>query len=172
MGNVAKAKSATDDRVAIRQSEAVRLRVAGKTFQEIGKALGVSNCQAHKDVRAVTDKLSKRSLEDAEMERELQLGRIDAGIQVVFGILEGRRTPSELKLKALDRLVTLEKRRAELLGLDAPKRQEIDAKVSGSATPAEAARLVREAFGEHALRKPEADAVPDPQPVPEGASEA
>lgn len=165
--------TAEEDRIAMRQAEAIGMRRKGKSFRDIATALNVSLGQAHADVRAITSKVNHDAAVDAEVEKLLALERIDAGIVVLNEVLdaevfsESGDRDHELRLKALDRLVKLEDRRAKLLGLDAPTKQEIDTRLSGSATPAEAARLVREAFGEKAS-KPAEDVTPALPESPEG----
>ncbi len=164
-----------DTVIELRQAEALKLRVRGKTFREIGRLLGVSGCQAHNDVQAALAEYRDETADNVALERSVQLRRIDTAIVVATNILEGRlptgdevRTSEpdaeaediadalsaleEIKLKAIDRIVKLEERRAKLLGLDAPTKTEVDARVSGTASPQEAARLVREKFGEHAAK--------------------
>lgn len=162
--------TAEEDRISLRQAEACGLRVKGHTYREIATKLEVSVGQAHADVHAAMAETLKLGAEDAEMERWIQLRRLDGALKTVNEVLdaevfgESGERDHELRLKALDRLVKLEERRAKLLGLDAPAKQEIDAKVTGAASPAEAARLIREAFGEHAARNESARGLPEDAP--------
>jgi hypothetical protein len=149
-----------------RRTEAVKLRIAGHSYRHIAKQLGISLAQAHKDVQTVLKRTRDEADEVADEARDIDLARIDQGLKTVLEFLESAKD-DELKLKAIDRLVRLQERRAKLLGLDAPAKGELSGPSGGpipvaqtSATPAEAARLIREAFGAHAMRKDsdEADA--------------
>jgi hypothetical protein len=169
---VSSGTTAQETAIELRQAEALKLRVAGFTFREIGRKLGISNCMAHKDVQAALAEYREETAENVAVERGVQLQRLDAAAKVAINVLNGRlpnadelgedagpdelaealAEAEEIKLKAIDRIVKLEERRAKLLGLDAPTKTEVDAKVSGVASPSEAARLVREKFGEHASK--------------------
>jgi transcriptional regulator with XRE-family HTH domain len=140
--------TADEDRIAARQAEAIRLRVRGKTIREIAQATGVSIGQAHTDVRAAMAATAKEAEENVQQERGLQLARLERALRVIEDVLletedesvsEGEdlaehderiQSSRELKLKALDRLVKLEDQRAKLLGLYAPEKRDINAKVA------------------------------------------
>jgi len=173
---------ADDTAIELRQGDALKLRVKGHTFKEIAQKLSISVGQAHADVQAALSDVREDVARDAATERKLQLKRLDKAMVVADGILESKSNGldvgddidsaeiaeelsrlEEIKLKAIDRIVKLEERRAKLLGLDAPEKREIDARVAGVASPEEAARLVREKFGEHAAKVGDgsAGALPD-----------
>lgn len=146
----AERNSADDDRIAARQAEALQLRVRGKTIREIAAALQVSVGQAHADLQAAKRSYAKQAEEDVQAERGLDLSRLERALKVVEDVLcepEPERGPGEeplehedaietsreLKLKALDRLVKIQEQRAKLLGLYAPERRELEAKVAAVA---------------------------------------
>lgn len=149
--------SATDDRIAFRRTEVARLRSEDKTIREIARELKVSVGLIHSDLAAVRQEAAKARLFDADHERHVAVARLDGALEVLYEVLDAEvyddagNQDHELRLKALDRLTRLEERRAKLLGLDMPTKTEVDARVTSEATPTEAARLVREAFGSHAL---------------------
>lgn len=131
--------TADEDRIAARRAEAIRLRTSGKTIREIAEALGVGVATAHDDVRTAMSELAREAEENVRAERGSQLSRLERAFRVLEDVLEGVESVDsddspglsrDIKLKALDRLVKLEERRAKLLGLDAPERREIDAKVA------------------------------------------
>lgn len=71
--------------------------------------------------------------QDVKAERGLELKRLERALEVVEGVLTGSDTAddgNELALKALDRLVKIQDQRAKLLGLYAPEKREIDARVA------------------------------------------
>jgi hypothetical protein len=131
-----------------RQAEAVKLRVAGHTIREIAVKLGVSTGQAHADLRTAMNAIAVEAEENVRAERGLELGRLERAFQVIEDVLldpeptapdageeafdfEQRVESSrELKLKALDRLMKAQDQRSKLLGLYAPTKSEVDAKVA------------------------------------------
>lgn len=138
--------SADEDRIAARQAEAVKLRVSGHTIREIAEKLSVSVGQAHADVRSAMGAIAKEAEENVVAERGLELSRLERAIRVIEDVLldpeplpggdagddffEAVESSRELKLKALDRLVKVQDQRAKLLGLYAPERREVNAKVA------------------------------------------
>lgn len=123
-----------------RDAEAARMRGRGASYQKIADALGYGNrSNAH---RAVARVMAETIAEPAEEARQFQLDQLDSMTEVAFEVLEannfvvsdGRivrdedgapiRDP-EMVLKALDRLIKIQERRAKLLGIDAPKRSEV-----------------------------------------------
>lgn len=136
--------TADEDRIAVRQSEAIRLRVNGASIREIAKELGISVGQAHADIKAVMSDTAKRTTEDADTERELELLRIDGALKIATSIAHGKLSldtvdgvplpesdvadlvsaHAELQLKAIDRIKALSSERSKLLGLHAPAKVE------------------------------------------------
>jgi len=132
-----------------RRQKAWQLRVAGKTYREIAKATGVSTGTAFTDITTVLHRIKAENDETAEHHRAMQLDRLDEAIAVVMPML--RSKDKKLALEAVDRLDRIERRRAALLGLDEPTKVKgvLDANLTATvATPAAAARLIREAFGD------------------------
>lgn len=102
-----------------RQAQAVQLRKAGHSFDEIAQRLGYAGKQgAHK---AVMTALRKMLQEPTDELRALELERLDSMLNALWpGIMrQDAYTPRavEVALKVMDR-------RAALLGLDAPKQVE------------------------------------------------
>jgi hypothetical protein len=97
---------------ALRQTDALSLRQAGKTFAEIAVELGYSD---HSGARnAVLAALRENVAEpNAEM-RALELSRLDA----LQAALWTKATNGDLG--SVDRVLKLMERRAKILGLDAP----------------------------------------------------
>lgn len=111
---------------AERRITALELRKAGATYQAIGKKLGISEGQAHKDVAYMLNKLSEQERAVATDLRQLQLERLDTAL---FAIANQVR---QGHLGAIDRMLKIEERRAKLLGLDAPAKvaSEVKAEVA------------------------------------------
>jgi len=97
-----------------REREALKLRLAGKTYAQIGEALGVTEQGAHKIVMRVLKRLNEKINEDGLAVRRMEVERLDALLRVVWPKAQ------EGDLAAVDRVLRIAKRRAALLGLDAP----------------------------------------------------
>jgi hypothetical protein len=129
-----------------RRSKVVELKVGGYSFREIGKQLGINEGTACRDYRAVIDRTKADADETVEEERRTSLARLAKAIKVlmpmvalgtedaiVAAIANGMdpvvaRNLAGNSLDAMDRLDKLEKRRAALLGLDAPVKGELTGK--------------------------------------------
>ena len=100
-----------------RHLQALELRKAGATYQAIADQLGYA--QAKGAYKAVTSALKATLKEPAEELRTLELTRLDAMLLSLW-----RRVQNGDE-RAIDRALRIMERRAKLLGLDAPKRQEL-----------------------------------------------
>ena len=102
-------------RAAIREAEALSLRLAGYSYGEIASELGYANASgAHKAVMRALEKL--HPVEKAEKLRRIEAARLDRLWRRLWAKLE------EGDLSVVDRLLKIMERRARLLGLDAPAR--------------------------------------------------
>lgn len=131
--------------VAERDAQACRLRTRGLSYREIAEQLGYAD-EAHA-YRAVKKILLETVQEAGDELRAVEVARLDALLAKVWAVLErrhlhvssGRIVTIELDdgtkvpleddgptLAAADRVLAIAKRRAELLGLDAPKKIETD----------------------------------------------
>jgi len=100
-----------------RHLQALELRKAGATYQAIAEQLGYA--QAKGAYKAVTSALKATLKEPAEELRTLEAERLDAALLAIW-----RRVVAGDE-KAIDRLLGIMKRRMELFGLAAPRRQEL-----------------------------------------------
>jgi hypothetical protein len=100
-----------------RKLQALELRKAGATFQQIADQLGYRSASGA--FNAVKAALKATLREPADELRELELTRLDAMLLPLW-----RRVQSGDE-KAVDRVLRIMERRARLLGLDAPTRGEI-----------------------------------------------
>jgi DNA-binding CsgD family transcriptional regulator len=137
-----------------KERQALELRKAGATFDEIADALGMSKNGVWK---AVTRALKSMTAEPAEELRSLEVARLDT---MQRGLWNDARKG---KVAAVDRVIKISERRSKLLGLDAPTKAEVTGKDgapinTGDPTPQLAASLIRQAFGEHALKNEIRDA--------------
>lgn len=95
-------------------TKALQLRRGGASYEEIGRSMGLSKTRAHQLVMAGLDEIDEKLKEEAAAVRALEVLRLDA---IVLAHYNARGNPrnAEILLKA-------SKRRAELLGLDAPQK--------------------------------------------------
>ena len=102
-----------------RRLQAYALRVQGKTFLQIGQALGVSESQAHRDVIDRLRQLATLEQAAAEELRALEVDRLDRLLDKLHdGIEAGDQ-------RSIDSALKIATRRAALLGLDAPEKREV-----------------------------------------------
>lgn len=110
-------------RAADRSKQAVDLRISGATFEQIGERLGISAPSAYALVKRALEKTRAQTSEAAETLRQMELTRLDA---MQAALWDGAMQGDEQKI---DRLLKIQIRRAALMGLDAPVKQELFAKV-------------------------------------------
>lgn len=122
-----------------RRAKALELRKSGMTYSAIGKALGVSICMAHKDVHHVIDQLAKEARETAEAVRDIELERLDAMLKALWPAVEEGDTSS------ISTALRVAERRARLLGLDAPVKQEVTGANGGPLSFVEVAKQFADA---------------------------
>lgn len=127
-----------------RRAEVEKLLCKGWSERRIAAHLGVGKTTVHTDAEAVLDMLRQTQVKGAELVRARELEKLATAETVVLEVLEAGEVEPDTALKAIDRLVKVQERRAKLLGLDAPER--IDATVAEGPSPEMAARLVRERF--------------------------
>ena len=112
MGNLDRRLAAQE-----RQLKALELRLAGVTYQQIADELGYAGRQGA--FKAVEAALRLTLREPADSLRRISAERLDRATLAIW------RAVSAGDLQAIDRLLRIEARRAKLLGLDAPQRQEV-----------------------------------------------
>lgn len=101
-----------------RRQKAFELRKQGKSFLAIGKELGISDAQAHRDVAQVLAAITKLTGDRAEEWRTLEIERLDVAYAAIWqGVKNG-------DLKSIEQSLKIMERRAKLLGLDAPVKEE------------------------------------------------
>jgi hypothetical protein len=126
-----------------RRAEAVRLRRRGVSFEDIGDALGVTKQRAHQIYRAALAEIPAQEVAEYRAE---QAERLDEMLRKAYEVLERKHItvnngkviylddePMEddaPTLMAIKTILQIEERRAKLLGLDAPARQQVE--VDGS----------------------------------------
>ncbi len=124
----------------IKRQEALILRRAGRTFDEIGETLGVSGKTACQYVNDAWERIHDDTDEERRVLRAIEEDRIDAAVRVCMAIIttadlivvttdqkghEIRLEAGDLRLKAIDRLAKCVIIRSQLRGLFAPAKIEV-----------------------------------------------
>ena len=102
-----------DPATAARHRQVVELRIAGRTFDEIAVDVGYAGRQSAK--KAYDTALQRWAIEGVQQQRIIQSARLDALWKVAYGAVEAG------DLGQVANCLRIEKRRAELWGLDQPK---------------------------------------------------
>jgi len=103
-----------------RVAQALELRRAGKSYPEIGAALGVAKSHAHRLVAEGMEEAREQVTTEALQLRAEEVSRLDAMLQ---GLWPAARKGG---VTAVDRVLKIMERRARLLGLDSPTRSAIE----------------------------------------------
>jgi len=108
---------------AFRRQKALEMRRDGASYVEIQEALGyASHSGAY---QAVRDALSALNVELTEEVRQLEVARLDRMLARLMPLID-RPDPD---LGAMDRVLAIMARRSSFLGLDAPKKLEVDTNI-------------------------------------------
>jgi hypothetical protein len=126
-----------------RRAEVMRQRRRGQTFEAIGEQLGITKQRAH---QLYWDTLKDIPRQETDLHRAEQAERLDEMLRKAYEVLEKRHiTVSNGKviylddgpmeddaptLMAIKTILQIEERRAKLLGLDTPVKQQVE--VDGS----------------------------------------
>jgi hypothetical protein len=101
---------------------------AGASYRDIGRRFAVSHVTIARDVQRILEALQRTAIHDIELYRQLELVRLDQLLQGVW--------PAAVvgNLAAVSLALRIAERRARLLGLDAPAKLDIEARVRAIAT--------------------------------------
>jgi hypothetical protein len=113
----------------VNRDRALDLRRAGWMYHEIGAEIGVSKTRAYEYVREALEDLAKHAHEKASEIRATMLLRLDRETQLLMAALED--ATDDKKPRIVDSLLRIDQRRAELLGLDAPKSLQVAGPTGG-----------------------------------------
>jgi hypothetical protein len=119
----------------------------GKSMREIGKLVGVSTMQVSRDLHAMIAILQERTLKLAGEVRHVHLDRIQEALKAIYGrVLHGDYDAIMIMLRLMER-------EAKLIGLDAPTKIDIEARILAIAKvegidPQTALRVARQAADE------------------------
>lgn len=106
----------------VQVEQALELRLAGATYSNIAKALGVSKGYAWKLIDRAVQEVSEKCAEAAEKIRTIELARLDKMRMVLW---PKRADPR------VDTLLRISERVAKLYGLDAPAKHELTGAAGG-----------------------------------------
>lgn len=96
----------------MKQSEALKMRRDGKSYDDIGEALDVHKVTAYRYIKAALAELDGEDRETAEEVRRLEALRLDQLTEKYLALaLEGDEGAGAMVLKVMDR-------RAKMLGID------------------------------------------------------
>jgi hypothetical protein len=144
---------------AQRRKQAIDMRMAGASYQQIADDLGyTTRGAACQDVTRALETAVVEQARSVEAYREEELQRLDLLLTEAWAVLQrqhvtvshGRIVRDEMDqpilddgptLSAIDRILKIQERRAKFLGLDAPQRHEV---VSIDAVDLEIQRLTAE----------------------------
>jgi|GEM_PF-3675979 len=134
-----------------KQAKAVDLYLQGWSYRRIAAKLGYSGPSSVK--QAIDGAIAKAPSRAVGALREEVDERSRMLLEQLMPMVENPRVSMEERLQAIDRVIKVDKELRALHGLDAPKKMELAAELTTAPSPAEAARLIREAFGDHAAKK-------------------
>ena len=103
------------------QNGALKLRLQGYTYREIGEKQGTSHMAAYGEVLSALEAVKRETHENAEKLRDLEVHRMDAILAELW--------PRKADPRTADTILRLMDRRAKLMGLDAAQQSEM--KVTG-----------------------------------------
>lgn len=112
--------SAQSVRAAERQAKALELRRQGKSYQEIATVLKVTPTTVSTYVRQALEELRRSTEETTKEVFAIEAQRLDYITEKAFEAVEAGEKG------AIDTFIRVLKRRAEMFGIDAPKRAEIN----------------------------------------------
>lgn len=105
--------------IEIRREKVAKLKLAGISLRQIAQELGCALGTVHSDLEAVLARTVDTADEHIRMERDVSLGRCEVALRAIWPrICRG-------DVEAINAFVRLDQRRAKLLGLDAPAKQEL-----------------------------------------------
>ena len=114
-------------RARVRDRLALRLRCAGKPYHEIAKAIGVKTTgAAHKCVSRALQRVEVDLRQAASRLRAQEVARLDELTKAIWEQAVGIKDDLGVEvtkpdLRAVDRVIEIMRRRAQLLGLDVSK---------------------------------------------------
>ncbi len=121
---------------AMREAEAAKLRAEGLTYPQIGAVQGVDTSTAHRRVKRALRSVPVEAVNEL---RQIEDARLDEMFKVAWELLHEDHTlwmaskdgpvdcgvDYDLKLRALDKLLGISKRRSDVWGIDTIARERL-----------------------------------------------
>jgi len=104
---------------AILDTEALKLRSLGWSYQKVADAIGTTKATAYNRVQRALAAIPAEAVDEF---RRLEMERLDLVLNVA---MDKAMSGDKGALFAVDRVISIMDRRAKLMGLDAPVKQEI-----------------------------------------------
>lgn len=101
-------------RISKRRSDAFDLKVAGASYRQIARQLGISHGQAHEDVQAELDALAELRQAKASNFVDISMARLEKLVMYLWPKAQKGDT------KAAHEIVLIQERQSKLLGADKP----------------------------------------------------
>lgn len=120
---------------AERRVKALELRKARASYRAIGRALGISEAQAFRDVKSALAQIAKVTEVKAGELRTLELEALDMAAVAIISLVRAG------DVQAIDRWIKLSESRRKLLGIDAPTEIKNIGNLSDAELVSRAARL-------------------------------
>ena len=99
--------------------------LAGVTYREMANALNVSLGTIARDVKIILGRWQREQVDDLDEHVQIALKRLDVALNAIWDeVKDGKKA-------AIDRMLSIEQRRAKLLGYDAPDRLEVSGRDGG-----------------------------------------
>ena len=111
-------KKSSKEEMVLKVEQAVGLRLAGFSYEQIGKAMGHETSWAWRLVKKAIDKAEEKAVEDAALLRAIEMQRLDRMRVAIWDKVKNG------DLGAIDRALKISDRVAKLKGLDAPEQHE------------------------------------------------
>ena len=110
---------------AERRAEALRMKLAGATGPQIGKALGVTRQCVHKYLVQALAELNEATQDAAAQLRAIEDARLDARLLEINALIQTHRSDPDVLVKLDTRRGAISDARRRLWGLDAPVKADV-----------------------------------------------
>jgi hypothetical protein len=101
-----------------REWEAWNYRRQGFTYRKIGNLMGIHPCAAHEYVTKAAKIIAVDDVLQVQQAQQIEFDRLDALLLVAMTTMGDENRPAKIRLAAIDRMLSISKRRSKLLGLD------------------------------------------------------
>lgn len=118
-------KPGDKERLLLRRHRVLKYRLAGKSYRDISRMVGISESTVSADIQAILEPVEESARKNVELYIKLELERLDKMARPVwFSATRGDTA-------AVDQILKIMQRRAKLLGLDAPTKREVSGPEGG-----------------------------------------